>query len=95
MLANDLAAVLEQLDLGEATLVGQSLGCGEMVRYLSRHGANRVARMVLVSTITPLVLKTDDNPDGVDLVTLENGSHCTQGLRNRAILSCNFRGAST
>lgn len=70
-LADDLAKVLEQLDLRDITLVGQSLGCGEVVRYLSRHGSNRVTRVVLVSTITPFVLKTDDNPEGVDRATLE------------------------
>jgi non-heme chloroperoxidase len=71
-LADDLAAVVEELDLHEITLVGQSMGCGEVVRYLSRHGSNRVARVVLISTITPFVLKTDDNPNGVDRPTLEN-----------------------
>lgn len=70
-LADDLAAVIEQLDLHDVTLVGQSLGCGEVVRYLSRHGSNRVARVVLVSTITPFVLKTDDNPEGADRAALE------------------------
>ena len=70
-LADDLAAVIEQLDLDDITLVGQSLGCGEVVRYLSRHGSTRVARVVLVSTITPFVLKTDDNPEGVDRAALE------------------------
>jgi non-heme chloroperoxidase len=71
-LADDLAAVIEQLDLHDITLVGQSMGCGEVVRYLSRHGSNRVARVGLVSTITPFVLKTDDNPEGVDRAVLEN-----------------------
>jgi non-heme chloroperoxidase len=71
-LADDLGAVLGQLDLREVTLVGQSFGCGEIVRYLSRHGSGRIARIVLVSTITPFVLKTDDNPDGVDRAALEN-----------------------
>lgn len=71
-LADDLGAVLEQLNLREVTLVGQSFGCGEVVRYLSRRGSERIARIVLVSTITPFVLKTDDNPDGVDRATLEN-----------------------
>lgn len=52
-LADDLAAVMEQLDLRDVTLVGQSLGCGEMVHYLSRHGASRVGRAVLIGTITP------------------------------------------
>ena len=70
-LADDLAALLEQLDLRAVTLVGQSMGCGEVVRYLSRHGSSRLARIVLVSTITPLIAKTDDNPDGNDAATLE------------------------
>ena len=70
-LADDLAALLEQLDLREVTLVGQSMGCGEVVRYLSRHGSSRVARVVLVSTITPFILKTDDNPDGTAPADLE------------------------
>jgi non-heme chloroperoxidase len=65
-LADDLQTLLEQLDLREVTLVGQSMACGEVVRYLSRHGSRRVARIVLVGTITPFLLKTDDNPDGVD-----------------------------
>jgi pimeloyl-ACP methyl ester carboxylesterase len=71
-LADDLKTVLEQLDLRGITLVGQSMGCGEVVRYLSRHGSDRVARIVLVSTITPFRLKTDDNPDGVDRAVHEN-----------------------
>lgn len=69
-LADDLASVIEQLDMHDVTLVGQSLGCGEVVRYLSRRGSSRVTRVVLVSTITPFVLKTDDNPDGVDRESL-------------------------
>ena len=71
-LADDLQTVLEQLDLRAVTLVGQSMGCGEVVRYLSRHGSNRVARIVLVSTITPFRLKTDDNPDSTDRAVHEN-----------------------
>lgn len=70
-LADDLAALIEQLDLRHTTLVGQSMGCGEVVRYLSRHGSSRVAGVVLVSTITPFILKTEDNPDGVDKTDLE------------------------
>jgi len=70
-LADDMAAVFDQLDLRNVTLVGQSMGCGEIVRYLSRHGRARVARVVLVSTITPFIMKTSDNPDGVDEATLE------------------------
>lgn len=64
--ADDLSALLEQLDLREVTLVGHSMGCAEIARYLSRHGARRVRRTVLVSTTTPFLLKTADNPEGVD-----------------------------
>src|SRR5262249_37795464 len=49
------------------------MGCGEVIRYLTRHGARRVARIVLVATNTPFVLKTADNPDGVDKAVLEKG----------------------
>ncbi len=65
-LAADLHALLEKLDLTEVTLVGFSMGGGEVVRYLSRYGASRVAKAVLVSAVTPYLLKGDDNPDGVD-----------------------------
>lgn len=65
-LADDLAAVLEGLDLHGVTIVTHSMGGGEAVRFLSRHGAARVDRLVLVAPTTPFLLKTPDNPDGVD-----------------------------
>ncbi len=65
-LADDLKAVLDQLDLRDVTLVGFSMGGGEVARYMSRHDGARVSRIVLVSAVTPFLLKTDDNPDGVD-----------------------------
>jgi pimeloyl-ACP methyl ester carboxylesterase len=65
-LADDLAAVLEQLDLKSVTLVGHSMGAGEIARYLSRRGTRRVAGVVLVAPITPYALKTADNPEGLD-----------------------------
>lgn len=65
-LADDIAAVLDSLDLHDAVLVGHSMGCNEIVRYLSRHGSARVAGAVLLGTMTPFVLKTQDNPDGID-----------------------------
>src|SRR5687767_14465949 len=65
-LAGDLATMIERLNLREATLVGHSMGCGVVVRYLSRHGAGLVARAALVAPTTPFILKTQDNPDGVD-----------------------------
>ena len=72
-LAADLAAVIDQLRLQDITLVGHSMGCAEVVRYLSRHGVRRVARVVLVATTTPFTLKTPDNPEGVDKTVLEKG----------------------
>jgi pimeloyl-ACP methyl ester carboxylesterase len=69
--ADDLASVLDALDLREATLVGHSNGCGDIVRYLSRHGAGQVARIALVAPTTPFLLRTDDNPDGVPAEVFE------------------------
>lgn len=63
--ADDLKAVLDQLELENVTLVGFSMGGGEVARYFSRHGGARVSKAVLVSSILPFMLKTDDNPNGV------------------------------
>jgi non-heme chloroperoxidase len=65
-LADDLAAVLDKLDLRGVTLVGHSMGGGEVARYLSRHGASRIARVVLVSAVTPIVGRKPDYPGGTD-----------------------------
>ena len=65
-LADDLKAVLDQLDLQNVTLVGFSMGGGEVARYMSRHRGARVGKVVFVSAVTPYLLKTDGNPDGVD-----------------------------
>jgi non-heme chloroperoxidase len=65
-LADDLAEVMNRLDLRDAVLVGHSMGGGEVVRYLSRHGSRRVAGIVLVASATPFLLKTGDNPLGTD-----------------------------
>ena len=64
-LADDLKAVLDELDLNEVTLVGFSMGGGEVVRYFSRHGGARVAKVVLLGSVAPYLLQTADNPDGV------------------------------
>jgi non-heme chloroperoxidase len=64
--AAHLSALLEQLDLTDVVLVGFSMGTGEVVRYLSTYGSARVAKAVLIGTIPPFVLKTSDNPEGVD-----------------------------
>ena len=65
-LSDDLAAVLDQLDLRDVVLVGHSMGAGEAVRYLARQGDKRVARLLLVAPTTPFALKTADNPEGID-----------------------------
>lgn len=70
-LADDLGAVLDQLDLRGATLVGHSMGSCEIVRYLSRHGSGRVARVVLLAPTTPFLVKTPDNPLGLDKAVFE------------------------
>jgi non-heme chloroperoxidase len=71
-LADDLAAVIEALDLHDVTLVGHSLACGEIVRYVTRHGAARLARLALVCPApTPFPLKTADNPDGIEGAVFE------------------------
>jgi non-heme chloroperoxidase len=72
-LADDLGAVMEQLDLREAVLVGHSMGGGEIVRYLSRHGDVRVAKVVLLAATTPFLTRTEDNPSGVDAAAFEAG----------------------
>lgn len=64
-LTDDLKALLDNLDLQDVTLVGFSMGGGEVVKYFSRYGGERVSRVVLISSVTPYLLKTEDNPDGV------------------------------
>lgn len=65
--ADDLAAVIEALDLKDATVVGHSTGGGEVVRYIGRHGTSRVAKAVLIAAVPPLMLKTAANPEGLPI----------------------------
>jgi non-heme chloroperoxidase len=65
--ADDLAAVFDALDLKNAILIGHSTGGGEVARYLGRHGSSRVAKAVLLASVPPLMLKTDDNPEGTPI----------------------------
>jgi len=65
-LADDLAAVLDTLDLRGAILVGHSMGCNEILRYLGRHGSARVAGVALLGAMTPCLLRRPDNPEGID-----------------------------
>jgi non-heme chloroperoxidase len=63
--AADAAGVVEHLDLRNAVHIGHSTGGGEVARYVARHGRGRVAKVVLISAVTPLMLKTPGNPDGL------------------------------
>ena len=65
--ADDLGAVIEALDLKNATLVGHSTGGGEVARYIGRHGTKRVARAVLIAAVPPIMLKSAANPEGLPI----------------------------
>ena len=65
-LVSDLRVVVESLDLQDAALVGFSMGGGEVARYLGNYGSDRVSKAVFISAVTPFLLKTDDNAEGVD-----------------------------
>ena len=70
--ADDLAAVIEALDLKNATLVGHSTGGGEVARYIGRHGTKRVAKAVLLSAVPPIMLKSAANPEGLPIEVFDN-----------------------
>ncbi|HEX4228022.1 MAG TPA: alpha/beta hydrolase [Bryobacteraceae bacterium] len=69
--ADDLAALFEKLDLKNAIMVGHSAGGGEVARYLGRHGASRVAKAVLISSVPPLMVRTDKNPEGLPIAVFD------------------------
>lgn len=69
--ADDLAAVIESLDLHDAVLVGHSTGGGEVTRYIGRHGTSRVSKVVLLGAIPPLMLRTEANPEGLPIETFD------------------------
>ena len=65
--ADDLQALIEKLDLKDIILIGHSTGGGEITHYVGRHGTARVAKMVLIGAVPPLMLKTDANPGGLPI----------------------------
>ncbi|MCF1469574.1 alpha/beta hydrolase [Agrobacterium vitis] len=69
--ADDLASVIDSLELQDVSLVGFSMGGGEIARYLSRHGASNVSKAVLVASVAPYLLKDASNPEGVDASVFE------------------------
>jgi non-heme chloroperoxidase len=65
--ADDLASVIEALDLHDATLIGHSTGGGEVTRYIGRYGTERVAKTVLMSAVPPIMVQSPDNPEGLPI----------------------------
>ena len=65
--ADDLAAVIEALDLKDITMVGHSTGGGEVTRYIGRHGTKRVSKVVLIAAVPPVLVKSPANPDGMPI----------------------------
>ena len=70
--ADDLAALVEALNLKDMTLVGHSMGGGEVARYIGRHGEKRVAKVALIAAVTPFLLKTPTNPNGAPLEVFDS-----------------------
>jgi non-heme chloroperoxidase len=81
--ADDLAAVIDSLDLKDAMLVGHSTGGGEISHYVGRHGTQRVSKMVLISAVPPLMLKTEANPDGVPMEVFDGIRASTMNNRSQ------------
>lgn len=94
--ADDLAAVLEALDLNNAILIGHSTGGGEVTRYVGRHGSKRVAGAVLVAAVPPLMLKTQANPEGLPIEVFDGIRAGVAGDRSQYYkdLAVQFYGAN-
>ncbi len=80
-LSDDLKALIDQLKLEDVTLVGFSMGGGEVVRYFSRHGGKSVSKVVLISSIAPYMLQTESNPDGIPQETFDGMANQIQNDR--------------
>ena len=94
--ADDLAELVQALDLKDAIHVGHSTGGGEVTRYIGRHGTGRVAKAVLISAIPPLMLKTDNNPGGLPIEVFDQLRAGVQADRSQFFkdLSAPFYGAN-
>jgi non-heme chloroperoxidase len=94
--AEDLAGLIEHLDLHDVVLVGHSTGGGEVTRYMGRHGTARVAKAVLLSAIPPLMVRTDANPDGLPISAFDDIRAGVAGDRSQYYqdLSAAFYGAN-
>lgn len=94
--ADDLAQLVEALDLKDAIHVGHSTGGGEVARYIGRHGTSRVAKAVLISAIPPLMLKTEANPGGLPIEVFDQLREGVRSDRSQFFkdLSAPFYGAN-
>jgi non-heme chloroperoxidase len=94
--ADDLAALVETLDLKRAVHVGHSTGGGEVARYIGRHGTKRVAKAVLIGAVPPIMLKTPANPGGLPIETFDQIRSAVLGDRSQFFkdLSAPFYGAN-
>lgn len=100
--ADDLATVIETLDLKNVTLVGFSTGGGEVTRYIGRHGTQRVKKVALISAVTPLMLKTEDYPGGLPIdvfnglrkASLQNRSQLYRDIASGPFFGFNRKGAT-
>lgn len=84
--ADDLAELIEALDLRDAILVGHSTGGGEVTRYIGRHGTARVAKIALIGAVPPLMLKTEANPGGLPLAAFDAIREGTYANRSQFFL---------
>jgi non-heme chloroperoxidase len=94
--ADDLAAIVEAFDLRDVIHVGHSMGGGEVTRYIGRHGTKRVDKVVLISAVTPLMLKTAANPKGLSVETFDKMRAAVKADRSQFFkdLSESFYGAN-
>jgi non-heme chloroperoxidase len=94
--ADDLAALLEALDLHDVTVVGHSTGGGEVARYIGRHGSGRVAKAALLAAVPPIMLKTEANPEGLPMKVFDDLRSGVAGDRSQFYreLAVQFYGAN-
>lgn len=87
--SDDLHKLMEKLDLMDATLVGFSMGGGEVIRYLSKYSTHRVSKIVLISSIIPYMLQTSDNPDGMPREKVQEMEAAIKADRGKFLTSFN------